>query len=115
MACTAASRGIGRLAEGLTSMKSLLLCLSCSTLGFGLGITYFFVLRHNAGAEVEGALGSRTLLLRAVRLLATGAAFWWLAQYGALPALLALLGFLAAQQPLLREALDAYDLPRSSS
>ncbi|HEX2573600.1 MAG TPA: ATP synthase subunit I [Polyangia bacterium] len=96
-------------------MKTLLLYLACFTLGLGLGIAYFLALRHNVRAYVEGGIGARGLALHAARFVATGAVFFWLAQYGALPVLLALVGFLAARQPVLRQALGPLDTPRGAS
>lgn len=67
------------------------------TLGAALGSAYFLLLLRTVRLHVAQEKASRILPLYLLRLVAAGVAFWLIAQQGALPLLLALLGFLVAR------------------
>jgi F1F0 ATPase subunit 2 len=68
-------------------------------LGIGavLGAVYFVLLHHSVRRYVAGAPPLRVVSVFLLRFAAAGVAFWLLAQQGAAPLLLAMLGFLAAR------------------
>jgi F1F0 ATPase subunit 2 len=62
-----------------------------------LGALYFVLVFRTARLHTEGAAASRIIPLYALRIGLAVAAFWAIAQQGAMPLLLALLGFLIAR------------------
>ena len=65
--------------------------------GGALGAVYFALLARPVRLHVAQAAAMRIIALYALRIVAAVAAFWVIAQRGALPLLLALAGFLAAR------------------
>jgi F1F0 ATPase subunit 2 len=65
--------------------------------GAGLGAVYFAILAQTVRLHVAGASASRIVPLYVLRIGAAVAAFWVIAQYGAMPLLLSLAGFVLAR------------------
>jgi F1F0 ATPase subunit 2 len=65
--------------------------------GAALGGAYFFLLLRMVQACTAGAKMNLVVPLYLLRLAAAGAAFWFIAQQGAVPLLLALAGFVLAR------------------
>jgi F1F0 ATPase subunit 2 len=65
--------------------------------GAALGMVYFALLHRTLRLSLSGARTAHVLPLYVLRLAVAAGAFWAIAQYGALPLLLALGGFLAAR------------------
>lgn len=65
--------------------------------GMALGATYFYLLARTVGLHASQAAATRIISLYLLRLAAAVSAFWVIAQQGAAPILLALLGFLIAR------------------
>ncbi len=65
--------------------------------GAALGGIYFFLLLRTVRLYTAEAKAALVVPLYLLRLAAAGAAFWFIAQQGALPLLLALAGFLLAR------------------
>lgn len=67
------------------------------TAGAGLGAVYFYLLSRAVRQHATRGITFRIIPLYLLRIAAAAVAFWMIAQQGALPLLLALLGFLAAR------------------
>jgi F1F0 ATPase subunit 2 len=80
----------------MTGMGSAALILYLLA-GATLGLVYFAMLQWTVRLFTDGAGGSFVLPLYAVRIAAAVLVFWLVAQQGALPLLLVLLGFLIAR------------------
>lgn len=65
--------------------------------GAALGTVYFVLLLRTVRAYAGRATAGRIIAVSVARFAAAGAAFWVIAQQGAAPLLLALLGFLIAR------------------
>jgi F1F0 ATPase subunit 2 len=65
--------------------------------GCALGVFYFFAVFHTIRLHVAQAALSRIIPLYLLRGLIALGAFWFVAQQGALPLLILLLGFLGAR------------------
>lgn len=65
--------------------------------GAGLGATYFALLLRSVRLHASKKAAARLIPLYILRFAAATAGFWLIAQQGALPLLLALLGFLVAR------------------
>lgn len=78
---------------GLGSAALILYLLA----GASLGLVYFAILQWTVRLFAGGAGGSLVVPLYAVRIAAAVLVFWLVAQQGALPLLLVLLGFLIAR------------------
>ena len=65
--------------------------------GAALGGVYFYLLLRTVRLYTAEAKAALVVPLYLLRLAAAGAAFWFIAQQGALPLLLALAGFLLAR------------------
>jgi len=66
-------------------------------LGAALGVSYFLLLLRSVRLHASQAPAVRVAPLYLIRIGAAVSAFWLIAQHGALPLLLALLGFLVAR------------------
>ncbi len=66
-------------------------------IGMALGGLYFFLLRREVSLLSSHAAAIRIVLFHLIRVAIALAVFWTIAQRGALPLLLALLGFVIAR------------------
>ncbi|MHA1560244.1 MAG: N-ATPase subunit AtpR [Alphaproteobacteria bacterium] len=77
-------------------MKSLDIALYIAA-GLALGVFYFYLLYRTVRLHVANTAASRILPLYLIRIVLVVAVLWVIAQQGAMPLLLATLGFLIAR------------------
>ena len=71
-------------------------------IGAGIGAAHYFFLWRNVEMLVSGGSFTRALLLHLGRFLATSAALYLMARFGALPLSAALLGIIGARRMMVR-------------